>query len=782
MKKLIYIILLFSSVLTAQEPYSFSGVDTVLSTSNGYNVFPRSSSHVVDIRNNKFYKSETTGYILLAGDDSYNVANAHNLDDAVIKGNYIEYGGAWASGTVHGIMAGYNVNYDIAYNYFDGIRYSIVHEGGYDDGTPMAHISGGIHGNIIRNCTYTYLWGYDSIRFYNNTVYSSKTDSWPIQIGKSNGTAIPAYAKSVQIVNNIFYFTEATEVLSVATDCDTGLVVDYNVYYCENGIDNKPSFRYKGVGKTFTEWQALGYDEHSVIADPNFVDTINFVPTSRLDYGTNLGTEYDYVLATTSDWVVGTAPDTIQHNGTWQSGAIAYAPNVWYVSPRGDNTNAGTDSSSTGAWETFGKAFNSGYVQPGDTVYFMDGVYYKTLTDSSAWYYPTATSQGGGYDVEIDGTESDMVHFFAYPGATPILDCENVNPTDDLNIGVRGSGYTNYCHFKGLTFRNVWTLDDNDYSTVFWIYGNGTIIENCTFYNSHGIGLRTTAIAGGTFHVTNCDSYNHCDSLKAAAPGNDGYGFGCWNTSFLTGVTYYEGCRAWNCGDDGFQPYSIGYVEFNECWAFNNGQMDGAGNGFKLGYGPPGVDTVNDIRTITNSLALFNKASGFTTNDNDRVHFHHNIYNNLAYKNDHIGFMCYDRDVYEAGGVRRVFRNNIAYNNVADEFSAAGGSITYTSSHNTWDASPSVTVTDADFTGTLDSTTLNNALLSARGSDGSLPSFTYFELESNSDLINAGIDVGLDYYSIAPDIGAFEYEQPGSNKAFRNENRVYRVGNKPYRY
>lgn len=310
-------------LLNGQEPYSFSGVDTTLAESDGYNVSPRYSAHDVDIRNSKFYKSETTGYILQAGDDNYYVASAHNLDGAVIKGNYLDYGGA-LGGSVHGIMCGYNSNYDIAYNYIDGPAYSVVHEGGYDDGTPMANTSGGIHSNILRNCKYTYIWGYDSARFYNNTFYSSINGTY-LFVGKSNGTTIDAYAKNVQIVNNIFYMTVEDIVMSIEVDCDTGLVVDYNIYYSEVGVDNEPRFMYKGSEQTWDEWQALGYDEHSVILDPNFIDTVNFVPTTRLDYGTDLGTEYDYGLAEVSRWVVGTAPDTTQQNGTWQVGAIIYS-------------------------------------------------------------------------------------------------------------------------------------------------------------------------------------------------------------------------------------------------------------------------------------------------------------------------------------------------------------------------------------------------------------------------------------------------------------------------
>jgi hypothetical protein len=48
-------------------------------------------------------------------------------------------------------------------------------------------------------------------------------------------------------------------------------------------------------------------------------------------------------------------------------------------------------------------------------------------------------------------------------------------------------------------------------------------------------------------------------------------------------------------------------------------------------------------------------------------------------------------------------------------------------------------------------------LYSPRNANGSLPTnITFGHLRADSDLINAGIDVGLDYSGSAPDLGAFE--------------------------
>jgi hypothetical protein len=79
-----------------------------------------------------------------------------------------------------------------------------------------------------------------------------------------------------------------------------------------------------GVSKTYAHWQALGYDTHSVVVNPNFIDLSNFVPASRLDFGTNLGAILQTGLSTTATWILGNTPSTTDQNGTLQVGARIY--------------------------------------------------------------------------------------------------------------------------------------------------------------------------------------------------------------------------------------------------------------------------------------------------------------------------------------------------------------------------------------------------------------------------------------------------------------------------
>jgi len=98
---------------------------------------------------------------------------------------------------------------------------------------------------------------------------------------------------------------------------------DYNVFYCETGT---PVFVISGTVKTFAEWQELGYDIHSVVVNPDFINTTSFVPVSRLDHGTNLGPEWQTGLSTNATWSSAN-PATTAQNGTWQVGAMVFAAN-----------------------------------------------------------------------------------------------------------------------------------------------------------------------------------------------------------------------------------------------------------------------------------------------------------------------------------------------------------------------------------------------------------------------------------------------------------------------
>jgi hypothetical protein len=119
------------------------------------------------------------------------------------------------------------------------------------------------------------------------------------------------------------------------------------------------------------------------------------------------------------------------------------------------------------------------------------------------------------------------------------------------------------------------------------------------------------------------------------------------------------------------------------------------------------------------------------------------LYNNIAFDNDDEGFELsqYNNEI--------TVRNNISYKN--SDVASLSGSVIH--DHNSWDASPPITCTDNDFL-SIDMTGTSGE----RPPDGSLPVVDFLRPAAGSDLINAGVDVGLPFNNTAPDMGPFETE------------------------
>jgi hypothetical protein len=168
-----------------------------------------------------------------------------------------------------------------------------------------------------------------NVSIYNNTFYSDEvrwtsnsapgTDYGLIDIFANDGVTPRAYPTGTKIKNNIFYTVHQVFNIDIVDPQDlVGFESDYNIFWCEAGT---PMFQYLGTEKTFAQWQALGYDTHSKVINPNFNNFTDFVPATRLDYGTDLGTTWQTGLSKSAVWTVGSAPATTNQNGTWQVGA-----------------------------------------------------------------------------------------------------------------------------------------------------------------------------------------------------------------------------------------------------------------------------------------------------------------------------------------------------------------------------------------------------------------------------------------------------------------------------
>jgi uncharacterized repeat protein (TIGR02059 family) len=287
----------------------------------GVNI-PREVPTKLIFRNNTITSVNRNGYMLQAGDESP-VATNNNLDGAVITGNKFNWSGSDMTVIPHGLFTGHNRNVVAKYNYLNYVPMGIIRK----SGNSMSNTGGGVAYNIVKSgAVAVVVKGMSNVNIYNNTFYTDRTESqtWRPLVNIYTNTDGGRYsiAHGTKIYNNIFYTKYQTFAISV-DDAESlvGLECDYNIYWCENG---SPRFHVNGAVKTFAQWQAMGYDLHSVVMNPGFKDLLSFVPTKRLDYGKDLGTEWKDGLAIDAKWGT-TDPATAAQNGKWQVGAVVYA-------------------------------------------------------------------------------------------------------------------------------------------------------------------------------------------------------------------------------------------------------------------------------------------------------------------------------------------------------------------------------------------------------------------------------------------------------------------------
>jgi len=456
----------------------------------------------------------------------------------------------------------------------------------------------------------------------------------------------------------------------------------------------------------------------------------------------------------------------------WITTLICSATTYYVATPAngGSNSNPGTLAQPFATWQ-----YAIDQMESGDTTFVRGGVYYITGTNNFVFIDGTAS-----------GTASERCFFGAYQpdfdaGNYPILDCDAALESYQTNYSAFGLNAVQYWHIKGITVRKAWQrgVANRRAQGIGGTNAANIIFENCTAHDITGRGFYYESGAWNTWDGPdamwdsdttmwiNCDTYNICDS----ANNSSGDGWKCGN--YIGGVFVWEGCRAWNYADDGFDPSGAGKRIFRNCWAMSTNKYDGLGgiegNGFKtaavgpnqVGHYTPGDTFVE----VTNCIAAFCEGYGFYNNlelgdDNSAKYFNNTSYRNFG------GFFDLPLVLVNYRGIE--MRNNLAYGNHNSDYSQVGiyNPSVYDESNNTWIATQQTgagswpgwilntnyTVTDADFV-SLDSSQIRGA----RKADWSLPDITFLKLASTSDLIDGGVDVGLPYSGSAPDLGASEF-------------------------
>lgn len=391
--------------------------------------------------------------------------------------------------------------------------------------------------------------------------------------------------------------------------------------------------------------------------------------------------------------------------GAVLAGPTASAQKAVYVAPNGSVLGSGTLQSPVGSIATA-----LARVVPGDTIYVRGGTY----------------ASPSPIRLDSSGEEGAYLHIWAYPGETPVFDFTGANRGFD----VRGS----YLHLKGLVAEKS---GDNG------VYINGAshnILEQLVARYNGDSGVQMQSEASYNL-LLNIDSYENYDP---SAHGENADGFAI---KFGVGPgNVVRGCRAWGNSDDGYDFWSDDdpgqqgvLVEGN--WAFRNGYniwgdtgYQGDSNGFKLGHGP-------GAHTLVRNLAWGHRAHGFDVNGNESGV---TLYNNTAYQNAGVNYN-FDDDPNEVELGPYVLRNNVSLGaSVRMDASVADDEA------NSWNALVD-RASAADFV-SLDDTGADGP----RQPDGSLPALDFLKLAAGSDLIDAGVDVGLDFEGAAPDLGAYE--------------------------
>jgi len=468
-----------------------------------------------------------------------------------------------------------------------------------------------------------------------------------------------------------------------------------------------------------------------------------------------------------------------------------FTDTLW-VTPRGNDTNTGQDSSSSGAWLTWTKAFAT--ADAGDLVYIRGGVYISENERN----HPRIDPYGYIYTATGHiGTKANPIAFRAYPpdyesGNFPILDCKNHIPYEGGSIihGITIS-QTEYVQLKGLTIRNLWQRGLVNLPVgILILLAENLTFENCTIHDVSGRGVGGDVIVGyldaletpniitqdSTYWI-NCDFYNLCDSTSAN-PGNAADGIkvtlnGRTSTDYPHSYWKLTGCRFWNFSDDGTDIGGPGQVIHENCWSSSTSKfapLGIEGNGFKAGGIDWSTHRVPADSLLTTNWRIFRNCiavncNGFGYYDVDYIPYFRTrslYYNNIAY-NDTVGFSAMNNHSFRPRNT--IYKNNIVYESNKYEngiyVQVEIGSNTapaYPESHNTWDAFdpspgswPFFHITDTVTLNIDDFVSVNaDQLFAARDSTGKQPDVTTFRLTGESDLIAAGINVGM---SATPDIG-----------------------------
>lgn len=345
------------------------------------------------------------------------------------------------------------------------------------------------------------------------------------------------------------------------------------------------------------------------------------------------------------------------------------------------------------------------------------------------------------------GTAERPITYAAYRGETPVLDFSGI--ADDCRIkGV--SVVADHLVLEGIEVTGVRQNNTlNNESWGIWVDGSYNVFDRLDIHHIMGAGLFIQDGAGNL--VRNSDAHDNYDPYSRTGAGQNADGFGSHTNTASDELNRFEGCRAWNNADDGFDFInSSSPVAVTHSWAWHNGYVYGTdelaaagnGTGFKLGgyrgqYNPNPIDV-----SVSFSVAFDNALRGFYANHHPAAT---EVYNITAFDN---GVNYNMRGVNPDGTPASfgILRNNVSF--------GSGGDLEFMdgtdSAFNSWDLG--LELTAADFLNVS-----HEGWDAPRGPQGDLPVLPNMRPAPRSVVIDVGTDIGLWYLGVAPDLGAFEF-------------------------
>ena len=263
------------------------------------------------INNNKILSFRKASKHIGIGGEATGLGDNNYSGGISIEKNYIKgwnpLGGVVVDHTTHGLFVGFQIDAYVRYNFCWGSFYGPILKGS----TGTVYTEGGsLYNVLLESVAPVYIKGAQSVNVFGNTIVNKSLDfGVAINMVANTGGDEP---DNCVIKNNII-IGMGTGTNLMISDLNapgaTNNVSDYNLFYCPNGTLR---FASEGNPKTFSEWQALGYDANSkVLTDEEFAalftdfDNNDFSLLSgsvAIGAGETLAATYDDGLDASTNW------------------------------------------------------------------------------------------------------------------------------------------------------------------------------------------------------------------------------------------------------------------------------------------------------------------------------------------------------------------------------------------------------------------------------------------------------------------------------------------------